>query len=284
MKIKKKYILIILIPIIFIFLYLENNLITTTNINVKSARIPKSFNGYRIVHISDLHSKLFGSNQKTLVSKIKNAKPDLIVITGDLIDAHNNDEENSLKLIDGIKDICPVYYVTGNHEYWSGKVQSLETSLKNRGVKVLKNSSEKIERTGESIVIGGANYEELNMDVAKDFNNNNKTVLDQLNKLYDKNSESEYKILLSHRPELFPLYTKANIDLAFCGHAHGGQVRLPFIGGLVAPNQGFFPKYTSGKYSECSSNMIVSRGLGNSIIPQRLFNRPEIVVVTLMNN
>lgn len=250
-----------------LFLYFENNSITTSRITVSSTKLPQGFDGYRVVHLSDLQSKTFGKNQKPLVKKIIKAEPDLIVFTGDLVDSKHYNEAASLELMEKIVPIAPVYFVTGNHEWWSGKFNSLENKLSKLGVKVMRNTSESLTRGGDRISIAGVD----DPDSGFGFN----TVLKETQGL------KGFKILLSHRPELFSLYSKNKIDLIFSGHAHGGQVRIPFIGGVVAPDQGFFPEYTSGKYINGSSAMVVSRGLGNSIIPQRIFNRPEIIVVTL---
>ena len=138
------------------------------------------------------------------------------------------------------------------------------------GVKVLRNSSDKIKKAGENILLMG--IDDPTFSDSYENNSDSKIVEEE---------QSGFKVLLSHRPEQFPVYAKRNIDLTFSGHAHGGQIRLPLVGGLVAPNQGVFPKYTSGIYYKDSLAMIVSRGLGNSIFPQRMFNRPEIVATTL---
>jgi predicted MPP superfamily phosphohydrolase len=279
MKIKKIAITIVTLIAISLFLYYENNSIRVTNIDFESKSLPKNFIGYKIIQISDLHSKLFGKNQKNLVGKIKKAKPDIIVITGDLVDSKHYNEEDSLKLIDEIKSISPIYFVTGNHESWSGKFLELEGKLKDKGVRVLRNTNDKLEKTGENILIMGIDDPEFSSNYEN--NGDSKIIEGFLEKALDKEDKSGFKIVLSHRPEQFSVYAKHNIDLTFSGHAHGGQIRLPIVGGLIAPNQGLFPKYTSGIYYKDSSGMIVSRGLGNSIIPQRIFNRPEIIVTTL---
>ncbi len=275
---KKLLILCILFFVILTFLYFQNNSIETSHLSIESQEIPKSFNGYTILQVSDLHSKSFGSNQKVLVQKIKKLEPDIIVVTGDLVDQKNYNEDISMNLIEQLVDIVPVYYVTGNHEWWSDRFDSLEENLIQAGVTVMRNSSKSIEVEGERITLIGID------DPAQAIGSDGEYALAELS-LKDALSTTEtgsgFRILLSHRPELFSLYSQNDIDLIFAGHAHGGQVRLPFIGGLIAPNQGFLPEYTAGKYVENGSTMVVSRGLGNSIIPQRVFNRPELVLVTL---
>lgn len=279
-KLKKLIIITIMVIGLLLFLYLQNNMLTTTNITVQSNKLPKAFDGYTIVHLSDLHGKSFGKDQETLVKKIKAVQPDLIVFTGDLIDSRRYYEEHSITLMREITKIAPVYYVAGNHEGRSGKFDGLEKALLDTGVKVLRNTYETIIEEQEGIYIIGIDdpvlyYLESYQD------NSIKNIIGEA--IEGTPKEDGFKILLSHRPEMFSLYSKCDIDLIFSGHAHGGQIRLPFIGGLIAPHQGVFPKYTSGKYIKNSSVMIVSRGLGNSIFPQRLCNRPEIIVVKLMN-
>ena len=278
MKHKKVVTAIVILLALVGFSYYENNSIKVASIDFRSKDLPKSYNGYKILQLSDLHNKLFGKNQKDLVSKIKKAKPDIVVITGDLVDSNHYNEETSLKLINELQNIAPIYFVTGNHERLSEKFPQLEVNLKEMGVLILRNESVKLERSGEGILLMGID-DPMFSDV---YEKTESTIVEEeIKKALYKEGQSGFKILLSHRPEQFPVYVKQDIDLIFSGHAHGGQVRLPIVGGLVAPNQGYFPKYTSGIYFKESSAMIVSRGLGNSIIPQRLFNRPEIVVVTL---
>lgn len=266
--------------ILILFLYFENNTITINKITISSNRIPGQFNGYKIVHLSDLHGKSFGENQDKLVKKIKEAYPDLIVFTGDLVDSRRYNEKNSIGLMKQLTKIAPVYYVTGNHEWRSGRFFELQEALIENGVKVLLNSFDKIKRGKDTIHIIGID------DPSSDYEGHRE---DQITKdriefaMAGIEKENAFTILLSHRPEKFALYSLFAIDVIFTGHAHGGQVRLPLIGGLVAPHQGLFPKYTSGKYTKDSSVMVVSRGLGNSIFPQRIFNRPEIVVIKLLN-
>lgn len=268
-----------LLIIITVFLYTQNNLIQETYITLDFESLPKSFDGYRIVHLSDLHSKYFGANQEQLVSKVKNADPDLIVMTGDMVDSNRYDEGPVLKLVEGIKDIAPIFYIAGNHEAGSRKVNSLGPKLIEEGIIFLRNKSQWIERGKDKILIAG--IDDPLLSTLRPRLGDRGAVEDILEKILGEGKQSYFKLLLSHRPELFSVYARYSIDLTFSGHAHGGQIRLPFVGGLVAPGQGLFPKYTSGSHIMNNSVMVISRGLGNSLFPQRLFNRPEVVVVTL---
>ena len=280
-KCKKRIILIIaaIIASMSIFCVWQNNGITTTEIDYCNAKIPHEFNGYRIVHISDLHNKKFGKNQELLLRKIRAVSPDMIVVTGDLIDRRKYELDTAIEFINGAMKIAPVYYVSGNHEAWSGDYGNITHNLLNCGVQILDDSKiELIKGEGKMEILGLSDPDFLTYDYM-DGTNSSK-LEEHLKGLSD---DSVFQILLSHRPELFDLYANENIDLIFSGHAHGGQFRIPYVGGLVAPDQGLFPKHTSGVYRQNQSTMIVSRGIGNSIIPIRVFNRPEIMVVTLHN-
>jgi predicted MPP superfamily phosphohydrolase len=277
---KKRLFTIIPLAIIavIVFLYFENNAIGITKYQLSSTKLPDGFDSYRIVHLTDLHSKSFGKDQSTITRKVKKLKPDLIVMTGDLVDSRRYNEEISLMLMRKMTEIAPVYYVTGNHE-WGSRFPSLAKGLRELGVHVMRNESELVKLGDGEIRIAGVDDPTFNHEGDGDVDKMN-AHLGAAFKDVDR-SKDAFTILLSHRPELFAVYVQNQIDLTFSGHAHGGQVRLPFLGGLVAPGQGFLPKYDGGKYTEDSSTMIVSRGLGNSIIPQRLFNRPEVVLVEL---
>lgn len=284
MRIEKKSIIILsLIIFITIFFYYENNFIEYKEIHVESNRLPRIFDRYKIIHISDLHSKVFLNNNKSLVENIKKANADLIVITGDLIDRKNYDEDKSIGLIKQINDIAPIYYVTGNQEELSGKFQLLREKLKQNGVNILENDKKVIKRGKDEIVILGIDDPSRGMMSNKVIAANTELAISKnfINQSMKDTDNSSFKILLAHRPELFSLYDQEGIDVVLSGHAHGGQVWLPFIEGIFAPNQGFFPKYIDGEYEGKNSKMVVSRGLGNSTAPLRIFNRPEVIIITL---
>jgi predicted MPP superfamily phosphohydrolase len=276
----KKVISIILSASIIAFsvwVYWGNTSIQTTQINISSKKIPSSFDGFTIVHISDLHNAEFGNNQSRLLNAVKNASPDLIAITGDLIDSRRTDVAKAMEFISGAVKIAPVYYITGNHESRTSEYAKLKEQMTKAGVVILNDEGTKIKRGKASIHLLGLNDPDFTEtdDAYESAAMINAKLKDMLS------VSNEYTILLSHRPELFDVYAANNIDLVLSGHAHGGQFRLPFIGGLVAPNQGLFPKYSEGVYEKNQTKMIVSRGLGNSIIPVRINNRPELVVITL---
>ncbi|HDR7915436.1 TPA: metallophosphoesterase [Bacillus wiedmannii] len=274
----KRIILVIGILVSFsIFLYVQNNLISITEVKITSNKIPSSFKGFKILQISDLHNKKFGDSQETLIQKVKIINPDIIAITGDLIDSKSYDSEVSMELIRELVKKYPVYFVTGNHEKWSGKYNDLEKELKKHHVTVLRNEHVSIQKGEQKINLLGIDDPEF-VTGNRDEGN---VVKDEIIKVKFEMQPDTYNVLLSHRPEFLTEYADEQIDLVLSGHAHGGQIRLPFIGGLVAPNQGVLPTYTADLYEKQNTSMVVSRGLGNSIIPQRIFNRPELVVVQL---
>jgi predicted MPP superfamily phosphohydrolase len=250
----------------------SNTKIEVTEIVIDDESIPVAFTGFKIVQLSDLHNIEFGNENSRLISKIKDASPDIIVITGDIVDMTNTDFDIALKLVKNLTELCPVYYVTGNHEGVVDNYFSFENDLIGLGVNILAN-------TGITTEKNGAKLEIIGVDDPTIYRKDKQSISDVLK---EHSEAGDYRILLSHRPELFDEYVASGVDLVFAGHAHGGQFRLPFIGGVYAPNQGAFPKYDGGMYTKEGTKMIVSRGLGNSVIPIRFNNCPEIVVVELV--
>lgn len=254
-----------------------NTALELNEYEIKSEELPKSFDGFRIAQVSDLHNAEIGEGNSKLLDMLKKAEPDIIVITGDMIDSRNTDIEVALQFAKQVVEIAPCYYVTGNHESRLSREIYLdfEEKMKMYGIQVLHNEAVFIERDGEHITLAGLD------DSTFAYNHNGIRYSNLSNLIQELFSEDGFQILLSHRPELFETYVDAEVDLVFSGHAHGGQFRLPFVGGLFAPNQGFFPEYDAGLFSEDGTNMLVSRGIGNSIFPVRFNNRPEVVVVEL---
>jgi hypothetical protein len=248
-----------------------------TRYTVESDRLPASFDRYKIAVVSDLHNTEFGKNNSRLAELIKKEKPDIIAITGDLIDYKKTDIGMAEIFIQKLVETAPCCYVTGNHEAWIGEqYQELEKKLLDAGVNIMRDRSEQLTKGSETIQLVGLDDPAFADSDSYIYGNVLETKLGNIKRT------DEYCVLLSHRPEAFEAYASRNVDLVLSGHAHGGQFRLPFIGGLIAPNQGLFPQYDAGVYSENNTTMIVSRGLGNSIIPIRFNNRPEIVVVELI--
>lgn len=269
-KFRKIIILVCIIILTIVYLYVENNWIDIENYQLHYSNLPSKFDGFKIVQISDVHLPKNASNIENIIKLTKKQEPDIIIISGDIIDQSADLETCGLEeLCKGLSEICKVYAVTGNHEFWNDNIESWKSIIQKSGVVFLDNDYRIIEKNGEKIAVMGLKDDEI-YD-ANIFNN------DEL--------KSCFKILISHRPELYNSYISQDVmnpDVVFTGHAHGGQIRIPFLGGLVAPDQGFLPQYTTGKYKiNDTVNMIVSRGLGNSVIPFRVNNRPSIPVVTL---
>ena len=244
---------------------------------ISSSKLPQGFDGYRIAHVSDLHNAEMGKDNELLLTMLLDAAPDMIAITGDLIDSRNTDIEIALQFIREAVKIAPCYYVTGNHEARVNEYGELKAGMEAAGVTVLEDVRTEISMEGETITLIGVNDPSYQTDYL--FGDSETVMNTKLEELHTENDG--FTILLSHRPELFDTYADHDIDLILSGHAHGGQFRLPFIGGLVAPNQGLFPEYDAGIYTEGNTNMFVSRGVGNSILPFRINNRPEVILIEL---
>lgn len=258
-----------------IWLIHSNTVPVLTEVSVPAKGLPETFDGFRIVQISDLHDAEFGSDHAGTLSLIREAAPDVIFFTGDLVDSHRTDVEQSVSLVRQALEIAPCYYVTGNHE---GRIPDetyaeLESALLTLGVTVLHGEGVALERNGATITLVGID--------SPDFKRDSVAASTPLADL----CENGYTILLAHHPEFSADYAEAGADLVFSGHAHGGQFRIPFVGGVVAPGQGFFPEYDSGLYTVPTEKgetlLYVSRGLGNSIIPIRFANRPEVILAVL---
>ena len=280
MTMKNKFLRLIaalaVLVIAAIWVIIGNSHVGVTRYTVESNRIPAAFDHFKIAVISDLHNAEFGTDNSRLLKLIEDEAPDMIAVTGDLIDSNRTDIRISEKIIDQIVDIAPCYYVTGNHEAWIGaEYQELEETLLDKGVIVLHDETVKLVRDDESIEIAGLDDPAFSEEAVADGEELLKS------RLKDMEIDDSFCILLSHRPEIFDVYVSMDIDLVLSGHAHGGQFRLPFMGGLIAPDQGFLPEYDAWKYIEDNTLMIVSRGLGNSIIPIRFNNDPELVIVEL---
>ncbi len=252
------------------FQYYSNYAIELSRYHYQAKKVPQAFDGLRFLQISDLHNVELGKQNERLLAFCRNEQADVIVITGDMVDRIRPDVSVALALARELVKLTPqVFYVTGNHECSLSQDlrQQLLEGLRESGVTVLSNQSVPIMRDGERIHIIGLDDSSLTTAA--------------LAELTATLPEQELRIVLAHEPQLLEHYAASGADLVFSGHAHGGQIRLPGLPGLFAPEQGFFPEFTCGIYTEGATTMVVSRGLGNSVLPLRVMNRPDLVLCEL---
>ena len=257
-----------------------NARVWNARVEIRDEKIPAAFDGFVLCQVSDVHNEARGEGNAALLRALREAAPDLICITGDFLDSRRTDLDFALELAGQLTEIAPAVYVTGNHEARLKDLSALEAGLAARGVRVLRDGWTPLARGGEEIALLG--LDDPGFAAGEDW-----TLAEGLDQTQARLSAllaqagDRFSLVLSHRPELLPAYAEAGADLVLSGHAHGGQVRLPGIGGLFAPGQGILPRLTSGVYARGETRLVVSRGLGNSAFPLRVFNPPEIVTVTL---
>jgi predicted MPP superfamily phosphohydrolase len=246
----------------------QNTALTASHYVFRSPKVKGALEGFRITQISDLHNRAFGKDNCRLLALTEAQLPDLLVITGDLIDSYHPNPERAMDTARRLAMIAPCYYVTGNHEHRMSleRQKAFYRGLEEAGVIVLRN---------EAVTLGmGEGFRLVGVDC-------NQARTEVLRELMADRPEEELNILLSHKPHYANYYQQSGADLVLTGHAHGGQWRLPGLGGLYAPGQGPLPRYTAGMYRLGKTVMCVSRGLGNSSFPLRVENKPELVTVIL---
>ena len=272
------YKLLALVPIVAAGALIKNNKqLKVTNYNLEFKNLPEEFHNFKIAQVSDIHCDKVGISDLFFLEKLCKFSPDIIVITGDILDSYRNDMDIVYNILSQLSAVAPCYFVTGNHELRLPKeFEELKNMFERLNISYLHNEVRSIYKTNDKINLIG--IEDYNYFKAKDKLNHRENFQDILSKLSDKN---EFNILLSHRPEKFDFYVKEKYNLVFSGHAHGGQWQIPFIGGVFSPSQGFFPKYIHGVYEKENTKLVVSQGLGNSSFPIRINNQIELVLVTL---
>lgn len=238
---------------------------------VASQKLPESLDGFKIVQLSDLHGAEFGEDGMGLVEKVKELEPDIIALTGDFV-TDEGDLAAVEKLAARLTELCPVYFVSGNHEFGSGLAVKVRNILERAGVKYLSNEYLTISRGEDEILLGGVEDPLAYADMLSP---------DELAQKMNDAAPDAFKILLGHRNYWMTEYPELPVDLIFCGHAHGGLIRIPGVGGLIGTDRRLFPDFDAGEYNNGRYTLIVSRGLGNSVSIPRIFNRPEIVCVEL---
>jgi len=273
--------------IFFLFLLLvgvllldSNTRIVTSEYELEYPNLPKAFDGYRIVVLSDIHAAEFGKDNGKLISKVRDANPDIIVIAGDLTDNHEIiDTETQLKiaqtLVEGLSPVAPLYYITGNHEWDEGGVRELLAMLGERDVKVLRNRHTLLHAGGDSIILAGTDDPNGPADMIKP---------EEFVRKIRETEGTGFIVMLEHRNYNLELYSRLGVDLVLSGHSHGGIIRLPFVGGLIGQQRDWFPENTDGVCTMGDTKMVVSRGIGNHTGFPRFLNNPEIVIVVLRNS
>lgn len=252
----------------------DNFRLTVTEYDAALDALPAGFEGFTIAQVSDLHDQRFGKEQCRLISAISGAKPDMIAVTGDLF--HTESRGGAYSFLGQAAKLAPCFYVSGNHEQrFADYFTAIKPRLESLGAYVLDDEKAEITRGGEKITVTGLMDPTFKRTVPPEL-----LTEEKLSRL-----ESDgCVILLSHRPELFHVYARHNVSLVLTGHAHGGQVRIPFMRqGLYAVHQGWFPEYTEGIFTENNTKMVVSRGLGNSTYYPKINNPPELVIIRLFN-
>ena len=272
----KKIIFLLLLPLLVIFFTVSScKTISIKNYSINAPLEKDSI--IKIVLISDLHSTIFGKNQGRLIEKVRKQNPDLIILSGDILDDEVPHHGTEL-LLSGIKDLAPVYYVTGNHEYWSYDMPGIRELLKSYNVIILSDNYVTVNINNNDIILAGIEDPEKKRYETPDYNQN----ASMENAFRELDDIKLFKILIAHRPENIENYKKFSFNLILSGHTHGGQIRMPpFLNGLYAPNQGFFPKYAGGLYRHEKSAHIISRGLSVNPKLHRIFNPPELVIIVL---
>lgn len=282
---------IILGVILFVFVFVlimhcENHHLTVSQYMVHSTKLPKAFDGIRMVFLTDLHNNTFGKDNENLFRRIRNENPDYVVIGGDmLIGNATKDNSGTVSFLEKLSKEYNVYYVNGNHE--QRLKEGLETRdtvyreyhnrLKRAGVRFLHNQSISLIRENESIRLTGV---EIPSVYYHKIGRPQMTV-DVLDECVKKSNVDKYTILLAHNPMYFEQYVNWGADLVLSGHVHGGIMRLPLLGGVISPQYILFPHFDSGKFEKDGATMLLSRGLGVHTIKIRIFNRPELISFTL---
>ncbi|NMA92236.1 MAG: metallophosphoesterase [Firmicutes bacterium] len=281
-----------ILGLLILFLYAGNNWIQVSRLQVKSGDLPQAFDGFKIVHIGDLHGKEFGPGNANLARMIKKQAPDLILTSGDMINSRNDDGGAFIALLNELDGVCPVYCSLGNHEQLvqdrdqntgTTVFNSFEKSLRGAGGNLLDNQRVELSRNGDAIYIYGlttALYHYTGGDTA--YWEGADLKAEFLEDRLGPPAQDRYNILLAHNPKYFGVYRDWGAHLILAGHIHGGIIRLPYLGGVFSPDITFFPPYDAGLYRLGESQMYVTRGLGNSTIPFRLLNRPEVTIIELI--
>jgi len=271
------FLIFIPIFIIGVMMYDSNTRLVTSEFELHFENLPRGFDGFRIVVLSDIHAAVFGNNNEELVRQVREANPDIIAITGDFVDNYGRlDRQQQLavarSLVEKITPIAPVFYITGNHEWEDGLIWPLLEILREHDVYVLRNRFTRLYSGGDMIVLAGTDDPNGPADMMRP---------DELVQRIRQAEPDAFMVMLEHRNHNLQLYSELGVDLVISGHAHGGYIRLPFVGGLLGTQRDWFPEYSAGVYERDGTVMLVSRGIGNHLPIPRFLNNPEVVVAIL---
>ena len=280
-------VLVIILAFMAGLIYRDNTLLTVSHYTVKSERLPQAFNAFRILQLSDLHSASFGEDNTNLLAEMEAQNPHIVVLTGDMVNTGDEDFDVFLTFANALGRLYDTYYIVGNHEQnlEEDKQQGLLKEITDMGITVLDNEKLELDRNGDKIDLYGMWF---NLRYYKDSGNPHTKDIsfdaDTMEKIMGSKNSTRFSLLLTHNPLYFNTYAQWGADLTLAGHIHGGMIRIPFVGGLLSPEREFFSKYSEGQYFIDTKSMIVNRGLGNGDFGIRLFNRPEISVITLLKD
>lgn len=245
-----------------------------SEIDIEIDNLPLSFQNFKIAHISDMHNKVWGDR---LIQRLRDSNPDIIVITGDLVDRKRSIDQMAF-YVGSLSENTPVYYVSGNHEFWCNGYDKLIRKLKDKGINVIDDDIRIIKRNNDEIRLMGL----MDPDSERIYLSREKSREYFNNKLSNMVGDfSGVDILLTHRPDYLKIYSDYDIDLVLSGHTHGGQIILPFIGTIYAPNQGFFPKYSFGYYKYKNTQMYISKGMASTGPTFRINCPMELAIINL---
>lgn len=269
-------VLLVIVLVLAVILIDNRFRLVTTSYECASPRLPAAFDGYRVVQLSDLHGYQYGENNSRLVQRVADCDPDIITLTGDFIDSAD-EIPTTADLVSRLVKIAPVYFISGNHDWACRAAAELDEAITEAGAVWLHNSSVTLEKDGAQIILAGVEDPISWAEMLQP---------DELVEQIRADHPQDYILFLAHRNNYPDLYPDLDIDLLLSGHAHGGIIRLPFVGGLLSTERCFFPKYDKGEFVSGSYHMILSGGLGDSMLPNhsisaRFLNNPEVVCVTL---
>lgn len=277
------YIMTVILVLAAMVIY-SNTYITTSKYTIQNKKLPQDFDGFKIVQVSDLHSACFGKDNSRLIKAIDDNKPDIVVLTGDMINSKETEFDVFFEFAEKIANKYPTYFIFGNHELiLNDKYRDkIVKTIQGYGVTVLDNQMIQLQKGNSEINLYGMWFNlRYYRDITSDTSSEYEFTAEQMEKIFGDCKKDKFNLLLTHNPVYFDAYAEWGADLTLAGHLHGGMIRIPFVGGLFSPEKSLFPQYDSGEFNKDDSSMIVSRGIGNGLQGFRFNNCPELDVITL---